>query len=609
MSASPLYKDLNLTDSGKILKIDDNGKAIAGLPESSLAQKVVGTHDINTLLQPLSNSISLSTQTFVVPTINERTDFIKGIVKLQNGETNLSNLTELTGLGFSITFGIDLVSSKKFVFVLNEFGTNRSWGAYLLDLDNPIRLTIQNPHTVNDGNSELISLDMWRQNLGSAVCFSGIHRGVTTTPMASNTAITLTDHSDRDDTLFHTFCSYFADKKIPGIQNHGFADASAPTYDIVISSGSGNETDALISYANELSNMGFRMYRNWVDGNSLALVGLTNAQGDYALSVGATWGHVEMNATTRNSTTLRDRVVKAFKESNYSLIGIGSPIGAKAKTGQFPRSVQSINSTGSSSYFSRADHGHAMTQNTPTDGDIVRRLLGGWRSQDLSSFKTDFNLTESLVFVREFASLPVTGDTSKLYFLLTNRDFYTWSGTGYNNVTSTTATTLKYLLSASRMLFTQNTQVVANDTTETVLATFTVPPDIMGLNGRIRINAFFSYTNNANNKIVGIRLNGVTTGSVVVNQNIFNQTLTTTRTLRLTRDVVNRNSFDNQIISFGDSTSSFATSTLSPITTQINTSSTQTAPFVIQILGTKAVAGDVLALEECSIEIVNPNTL
>lgn len=400
----------------------------------------VGTVSLVTAIQTVRDSISTS-QTFVLPTSNEIAQARIGFNKLLQGDLAP---TELTSLGFTITSGVDTISRRKFILAVNEFGTSRCWGAYLFDPDYPMSLVIQNPHTVTDGNSELISIGVWRKVQGACVCFSGVHRNVIAPAMVSNPAVVLADHSDRDDTIFHNFCLQYGDLGIPQVQFHGYADTSAPTFQCVISTGSANKTRAIESFAEQLTGAGLNVYRNWVSGNGLALVGLTNTQGDNALSKALVWCHLEVNATMRNSSTNRDIIINAFIKSNFWQIGIGeSPlpffISSAGRGNQLPSTIGSVNSAGNSPYFGRSDHTHRISQNDPVNTDVFRRLDGGNRYQNFDQFKRDlFNNGSFIVEVTNFASLPITGDENKLYVTTSTNNYYIWTGLAYSNITSNT---------------------------------------------------------------------------------------------------------------------------------------------------------------------------
>jgi len=72
------------------------------------------------------------------------------------------------------------------------------------------------------------------------------------------------------------------------------------------------------------------------------------------------------------------------------------------------------------------------------------------------------------------------------------------------------------------------------DTTEDILATIPLPGEIMGPNGIIFLESFWSYTNSANNKTLRARLGGA------AGTQFLNFVATTSATFRDRRMIVNR---------------------------------------------------------------------
>lgn len=79
---------------------------------------------------------------------------------------------------------------------------------------------------------------------------------------------------------------------------------------------------------------------------------------------------------------------------------------------------------------------------------------------------------------------------------------------------------------------------VTGTTTETTLATFTIPANSIGPNGSVDILTLFGYTNSANAKYLRIKINGTL---------IFSITPTTTASAQLLFSLANRNSAASQV--------------------------------------------------------------
>jgi hypothetical protein len=128
--------------------------------------------------------------------------------------------------------------------------------------------------------------------------------------------------------------------------------------------------------------------------------------------------------------------------------------------------------------------------------------------------------------------------------------------------------------------------------TETTLATITVPADTMGNNGRLRITAHWSYTNDASNKITRIRFNG---------SQLVSATNTTTAQQRQQIELANQNSLSAQIVSIPGAPTGFGTTTTAILTHTIDTSADRN----ITITGELADTADTITLQSYVVEILH----
>ena len=136
---------------------------------------------------------------------------------------------------------------------------------------------------------------------------------------------------------------------------------------------------------------------------------------------------------------------------------------------------------------------------------------------------------------------------------------------------------------------------ITGTTSETVLATVTIPGGTMGANGTLRVTTLWSYTNSANNKIPRIRLGGLA-GTL-----IFSLTATTTGMYRDQREIHNRNAQNSQV--FWGNTSSgggWGTTVGTVSTGSVDTSASQDLVFTAQLANT----GETITLEYYLVELV-----
>lgn len=133
------------------------------------------------------------------------------------------------------------------------------------------------------------------------------------------------------------------------------------------------------------------------------------------------------------------------------------------------------------------------------------------------------------------------------------------------------------------------------DITEDTLATITIPANLLGPNGTLRITSQWSYTNNANTKTMRIRYSGAA-GTIYMQI-----PATTTASYSDQRTISNRGATNSQV--GANSGGSILTLSGGPTTTSaVDT----TAATTIVFTGQKASAGDTLTLEGYTIEVLKP---
>ncbi len=131
-------------------------------------------------------------------------------------------------------------------------------------------------------------------------------------------------------------------------------------------------------------------------------------------------------------------------------------------------------------------------------------------------------------------------------------------------------------------------------TTETALATVSMPGLAMGPNGILRVTAQFSCTNNANVKTARLRLGGI--GGTAM----YAIAVTSTAGGTFQRTIQNRNSNSSQIISFGSaSANSYTTVTTAALTSTVDTSATVS----VVLSGELAVGTDTISIEQFLMEV------
>lgn len=133
------------------------------------------------------------------------------------------------------------------------------------------------------------------------------------------------------------------------------------------------------------------------------------------------------------------------------------------------------------------------------------------------------------------------------------------------------------------------------DTTETALASVTLPGGAMGANGILRITSVWSYTNSANSKTARYRLGG----SGVSGATLMNIGATTSVGNMTQRVIQNRNAQNSQFTSAPAAGASFGVSANAGATAAVDTSSDQ----LVVISGQLANASETIGLESYLVEI------
>jgi hypothetical protein len=131
------------------------------------------------------------------------------------------------------------------------------------------------------------------------------------------------------------------------------------------------------------------------------------------------------------------------------------------------------------------------------------------------------------------------------------------------------------------------------NTTDTTLATVTIPANAMGLNGRIRVSALWAYPNSANNKTCRIRFGGL--GGTAIHSAIN----TTSALYRALVEVGNRNATNSQVCQSVTLNVGASGGTL--VTAAVDT----TAAVDVVITGQLALGSETITLETYLVELIS----
>lgn len=198
----------------------------------------------------------------------------------------------LPGLGFEVVRGAD------YTVLAGESGTERAWGTVVLDGTAPPRRVVAVPHPIADRLTAWLGYELFRAAPGSALLLAGTHR------RASDGAA---DVAHRTDSMFHVFAGVLAEHAPAEVQPHGYAAATLPDFDAVVSPGAAAYDGAHDALRDALVDRGFRVRPEWTG----LLDGSTNVQGRAAAERGTAFLHLELAPALRTDADARAAVVDA----------------------------------------------------------------------------------------------------------------------------------------------------------------------------------------------------------------------------------------------------------------------------------------------------------
>jgi hypothetical protein len=171
------------------------------------------------------------------------------------------------------------------------------WGTVLVR--EASSLVIEVPHPGSDRLTARLGLELFHAVPSAALLVAGTHR---------NAADNAADVAHRTDSLFHAFAQTLA---LPELQLHGFAAATAPGTDAVVSPGAGEQAELHRRVEKALRQHGFRV------GHHERLAGRTNVQGIAAAAQGRPFLHLELSPPLRihHRAAVVDAVAKAVADT------------------------------------------------------------------------------------------------------------------------------------------------------------------------------------------------------------------------------------------------------------------------------------------------------
>jgi len=328
------------------------------IPEASfLAESGSFTAQVANVYSNLVNATGDGT--YNIPTAAQADDMGAAFGKIMAGD--LAGAAALVNpYAHDVVKFTDTDVARDYVMIRERPSPTRFWGFYVWSLATaPTGMCVEAPHTKADIHTHTQGAALFVKANARAYLMSTTHRNsVTTTDAGGNKASDLANYTGNNP-----FQSVHAvavqapadvDPDAYAMQIHGFADATDPDYDIILSEGQASPSQRTQDLAADLRT-GPGAFRVRVYDGTGVLSATPNVQGQQSRPLGVYWLHVEQNTTLRNSAVSRGIVEDAIVAENVTGVtgnlsgtlpaATGATSGAVTNTGQLGGSLPPASGT------------------------------------------------------------------------------------------------------------------------------------------------------------------------------------------------------------------------------------------------------------------------
>ena len=233
-----------------------------------------------------------------VPTSSERTSMASAWDRIEAGDLQRA-ASIAASLSYDVVRFTDTDTGRVSILLRERRNANGSWphgwGLYVRTRSATSPLVVEAPHPRADVHSERMAVTTFRKANAAALLIAGAHRDANSDGSA--------DVAHRRDSVFEAVHRATVTSGSRVYSVHGFADASMPGVETVISSGAPPTTLTRRTGA-ALSARGFVVCL-YGGTNCAGLAGTTNVQGESARAAGAEFIHAEVNRSVRDDTVRR----------------------------------------------------------------------------------------------------------------------------------------------------------------------------------------------------------------------------------------------------------------------------------------------------------------
>ncbi|QLE74468.1 hypothetical protein FGW37_25300 [Streptomyces rectiverticillatus] len=274
------------------------------------APQPTGTVDLARRITDYTDGITAD-GSYRIPTERERRAVADGVRALLDGDRTAAG-RRLGGVGYAVHTLVDSSGGTRYAEIADatrEGEVRRGWGRVYVDLRGPVRWQVQVPHPSADQRTEQLGIGLLRGTPGGVLVLAGAHRAAD-----SGGGPDSADVAHRRDSVFAAVAGALAERRLPAVQVHGFADSSLPDHDVVVSPGKGEEgLPSAVRLAAAYRTQGLRVCEVW-ERYCGRLEGRTNVEGEDAEEVGVPFLHVEHNRRIRDDDALLAKAVRALAE-------------------------------------------------------------------------------------------------------------------------------------------------------------------------------------------------------------------------------------------------------------------------------------------------------
>lgn len=267
----------------------------------------------NVVAEVYTNRTSASAdEAYDVPTSGQAATLAGAFGKLMTGDF-AGAATDVNPLGYDVVLLSDTVTGRSHALLRERIPSTRYWGLYVWSRDAAkTAMVVEAPHTKADANTHTEAQSLFDKANAKAFIMATAHRN-------SNAALDVdgdrvSDQANADGVVnpFQEVHKVAATTGSTVVQIHGYADATEPNYDVIVSEGQSSPTQRTQSVAQTMRNStGLRIgVYNGTVGAGLGATG--NVQGIQSRAAGIYWVHVEQNNTVRTNATTRGQIEDAL---------------------------------------------------------------------------------------------------------------------------------------------------------------------------------------------------------------------------------------------------------------------------------------------------------